>query len=84
MATKIVGSKWVTEKWVLYAADGKYLIGDFDGKEFKPDFKEKKQLWYGRFYAAQSFDNRAPGLRVYQGGAQRGGDRTHPRARGAS
>ncbi|MBN9118780.1 MAG: GH32 C-terminal domain-containing protein [Planctomycetes bacterium] len=44
-------------KWVLYAADGKYLVGDFDGKEFKPDFKEKKQLWYGRFYAAQTFDN---------------------------
>ena len=44
-------------KWVLYAADGKYLVGDFDGKEFKPDHKEKKQLWYGRFYAAQTFDN---------------------------
>jgi fructan beta-fructosidase len=44
-------------KWVLYAADGKYLTGDFDGKEFKPDAKEKKQLWHGRFYAAQSFDN---------------------------
>jgi fructan beta-fructosidase len=44
-------------KWVLYAADGKYLTGDFDGKEFKPDSKEKKQLWYGRFYAAQTFDN---------------------------
>jgi fructan beta-fructosidase len=44
-------------KWVLYAADGKYLLGDFDGKEFKPDFKEKKQVWYGNFYAAQSFDN---------------------------
>ncbi|MBP3959012.1 GH32 C-terminal domain-containing protein [Gemmata sp. G18] len=43
--------------WVLYAADGKYLLGDFDGKEFKPHFKEKKQLWYGRFYAAQTFDN---------------------------
>lgn len=45
------------DKWVLYAADGKYLVGDFDGKEFKPDHKEKKQLWHGRFYAAQSFDN---------------------------
>ena len=44
-------------KWVLYAADGNYLTGDFDGKEFKPDSKEKKQLWYGRFYAAQTFDN---------------------------
>jgi fructan beta-fructosidase len=44
-------------KWVLYAADGKYLVGTFDGKEFKPDAKEKQQLWYGNFYAAQSFDN---------------------------
>jgi fructan beta-fructosidase len=44
-------------KWVLYGADGKYLLGTFDGKEFKPDSKEKKQLWYGNFYAAQSFDN---------------------------
>ncbi|MBY0461218.1 MAG: DUF4980 domain-containing protein, partial [Gemmataceae bacterium] len=43
--------------WVLYAADGKYLVGDFDGKEFKPAFKDKKQLWYGNFYAAQTFDN---------------------------
>ena len=49
-------------KWVLYAADGKYLIGDFDGKEFKPDQREKKQLWYGNFYAAQTFDD-GPGRR---------------------
>jgi fructan beta-fructosidase len=44
-------------KWVLYAADGKYLVGDFDGKTFKPDFKEKRQLWHGNFYAAQTFAN---------------------------
>jgi fructan beta-fructosidase len=52
-------SKWtvVGSRWVLYAADGKYLLGEFDGKTFKPDFKEKKQLWYGRFYAAQTFDS---------------------------
>jgi fructan beta-fructosidase len=52
-----VGGDMKNMKWVLYAADGKYLLGDFDGKEFKPDFKEKRQLWYGRFYAAQTFDN---------------------------
>src|SRR6185312_4173853 len=44
-------------KWVLSAADGKYLVGDFDGKAFQPDSKEKKQLWYGNFYAAQTFEN---------------------------
>jgi len=49
-------------KWVLYGADGKYLVGDFDGKEFKPNHKGKKQLWYGNFYAAQTFDD-GPGRR---------------------
>ena len=28
-----------------------------DLKEFKPDFKQKKQLWFGNFYAAQTYDN---------------------------
>ena len=57
-------------KWVLHAADGKYLVGDFDGKEFKPDHKDKKQLWYGRFYAAQSFDG-TPTKKVPGGGLNR-------------
>ena len=56
---ELVGGNGQT-KWVLYAADGKYLVGDFDGKQFKPDFKEKQQLWYGRFYAAQTFSNAPP------------------------
>ena len=51
-------------KWVLYGADGKYLVGAFDGKEYKPDFKEKKQLWYGNFYAAQTFDNSARRIQI--------------------
>jgi fructan beta-fructosidase len=51
------GNRTEQSKWVLYAADGKYLLGEFDGKEFKPDSKEKKQVWYGKFYAAQTFDN---------------------------
>ena len=69
------GDEWKMVKWALYAADGKYLIGDFDGKEFKPDFKEKKQLWYGRFYAAQTFDN-AP---EYVGKINLGPPVRHPR-----
>ncbi|HSQ58076.1 MAG TPA: 2,6-beta-D-fructofuranosidase, partial [Gemmata sp.] len=47
-------------KWILHGADGKYLVGDFDGKEFKPDHKKKQQLWFGKFYAAQTFDNVVP------------------------
>jgi fructan beta-fructosidase len=57
-----LGDKPKPEKWVLYGADGKYLLGDFDGKAFRPDHKEKKQLWYGRFYAAQTFSD--PPLRA--------------------
>jgi fructan beta-fructosidase len=42
-------------QWVLYAADGKYMLGDFDGKKFTPK-TGKLQLWYGNFYAAQTFN----------------------------
>jgi fructan beta-fructosidase len=53
-----------TTKWVLYAADGKYVLGRFDGKTFHPE-PGKHQLWYGNFYAAQTFSN-APGGRRLQ------------------
>ncbi|HEY1186522.1 MAG TPA: glycoside hydrolase family 32 protein, partial [Gemmata sp.] len=56
-------------RWVLYAADGKYVTGDFDGKVFKPEHEGKRQLWYGNFYAAQTFDH-APKRRVQIGWAQ--------------
>ncbi len=46
-----------TEKrWVLSAADGKYTTGQFDGKTFTPA-GPKQQLWYGNFYAAQTYSN---------------------------
>jgi fructan beta-fructosidase len=52
--------------WVLHAADGKYVLGEFDGREFKSSTgKDKLQLRYGNFYAAQSFSN-APGSRRIQ------------------
>jgi fructan beta-fructosidase len=47
-------------KWVLYGADGKYLLGDFDGKKFTKD-SGKHQTWYGDFYAAQTFTNSPDG-----------------------
>jgi fructan beta-fructosidase len=43
-------------KWVLSAADGQYLIGQFDGTRFVKE-SGKHQLWYGNFYAAQTFDS---------------------------
>jgi fructan beta-fructosidase len=55
-------------KWVLHAADGHYALGEFDGKALKPD-GPKKQVWYGRFYAAQTFSNAPGGRRVQIGWA---------------
>jgi fructan beta-fructosidase len=55
--------------WVLYAADGRYVLGDFDGREFRPR-TEKQQLWHGAFYAAQTFSNAPAGRRIQIGWAR--------------
>lgn len=52
------------DAWVLYGADGLYLVGDFDGKRFQPR-GPKKRLWHGNFYAAQTYAN-APANRTIQ------------------
>jgi fructan beta-fructosidase len=54
------------QKWVLYAADGKYVLGQFDGKAFTPQ-TEKLELWRGDFYAAQTFSDLPQGRRVQIG-----------------
>ncbi|HLW67147.1 MAG TPA: glycoside hydrolase family 32 protein [Gemmataceae bacterium] len=56
-------------KWVLYAADGKYMLGQFDGKKFTPE-SGKNQLWHGNFYAAQTFSNVPDGRRIQIGWGQ--------------
>jgi fructan beta-fructosidase len=56
--------------WVLYAADGEYVVGDFDGKAFRPTAK-KQRVWYGDFYAAQTFSD-APAGHCIQIGWARG------------
>ena len=55
------------KKWVLYAADGQYVIGSFDGKTFTPDHEGKQQVWYGDYYAAQSYSNAPDGRHVQIG-----------------
>jgi fructan beta-fructosidase len=56
-------------KWVLYSGDAKYVVGDFDGKTFTPDQPAKQQLWYGNFYAAQTYSNAPDGRRIQIGWA---------------
>jgi fructan beta-fructosidase len=44
-------------KWVLYGADGSYMIGNFNGNEFMPE-SEKINFHHGdAFYASQTFNN---------------------------
>jgi len=52
------------KKWVVYAADGSYAIGSFDGKTFAAE-SGKHRFNYGNcFYASQTFNNIPPqGLR---------------------
>jgi fructan beta-fructosidase len=57
-------------RWVLHAADGKYVLGDFDGRSFRTTSGEGKlQVWYGNFYAAQSFSNEPRNRRLQIGWA---------------
>lgn len=53
--------------WVWMAANGRYLVGEFDGKEFKPEhgFQASVRSDYCRdFYAGQTFSNMPDGRRA--------------------
>lgn len=47
-------------KWVLYGGSGEYLLGSFDGKQFKPDGEAIKFNYGNCFYASQTFNNVPP------------------------
>ncbi len=49
-------------RWIMYGGNGEYHIGVFDGKNFTPETKEKIPLNYGKFYAAQTFNNTKIGI----------------------
>ncbi|MFO0878907.1 MAG: glycoside hydrolase family 32 protein [Gemmataceae bacterium] len=56
-------------RWVLYGADGQYVVGSFDGKTFRPE-GGKQRVWWGNFYAAQTFSDAPDGRRVQIGWGQ--------------
>ena len=43
-------------KWIMYGASGTYMIGEFNGYEFKPE-TGKYHYAHGDFYAAQTYNN---------------------------
>lgn len=45
------------KKWVLHAADGGYLVGNFDGTVFTPESEKIKMDLGNNFYAAQSYSD---------------------------
>ena len=54
-------------RWVVYAADAKYAIGNFDGKKFTPEHEGKHQVHWGRYYASQTFERTPDGRRIQIG-----------------
>jgi fructan beta-fructosidase len=60
-------------RWVMFAADGEYVVGSFDGRVFSPGHDGKHRLWHGNFYASQLFSD-APAKRRVQIGWARGND----------
>lgn len=49
--------------WVFWGGNGKYLVGDFDGREFKSRTAPLDAKWGGNDYAAQSYSD-TPGRRI--------------------
>ena len=57
-------------RWVVYAADARYAVGQFDGTKFTPEHEGKYQVHFGAYYAAQTFDNSPDGRRIQIGWVQ--------------
>lgn len=54
-------------RWVVFGANAEYQVGEFDGRSFKPDHEDKRRLHYGKYYAAQTFDNTPDGRKIQIG-----------------
>ncbi|OHB66290.1 MAG: hypothetical protein A2V70_12450 [Planctomycetes bacterium RBG_13_63_9] len=44
-------------KWVFWGANGNYLLGSFDGKEFRAQSELLRSEWGENWYAAQTFSD---------------------------
>jgi fructan beta-fructosidase len=56
-------------RWVVYAADGEYRLGAFDGHKFTPE-TGKLRLWHGNFYASQTYSDTPDKRRIQIGWGQ--------------
>ena len=58
------------KKWVIFAADARYTIGNFDGRKFTPEHEGKHQVHWGAYYASQCFSGSPDGRAVQIGWAR--------------
>lgn len=61
-----------TKKWVLTGANGRYFVGDFDGKKFTPETPVLQPDYGDGYYAVQTFSD-TPDKRRIQIAWMRGG-----------
>ena len=57
-------------RWVIYGCDAKYAVGRFDGRKFTPEHEGKHRVHWGKYLAAQTFDNSPDGRMVQIGWVQ--------------
>jgi fructan beta-fructosidase len=55
------------KKWVLTGANGHFMAGTFDGKQFKPETKSFPSEWGKNYYAVQSYSDLKDGRRIQIG-----------------
>lgn len=53
-------------RWVVWGANGKYMLGSFDGREFKAESGPHRH-YFGSAYAGQSYSDAPNGRRVHIG-----------------
>lgn len=59
-------------RWALWGANGKYIVGKFDGEKFKQEGGVRRH-YFGAAYAGQSYDNAPDKRRVHFGWMRDGG-----------
>jgi sucrose-6-phosphate hydrolase SacC (GH32 family) len=53
------------KRWLFYGANGNYMIGRFDGKNFKPETKVVRADYGKNFYAAQTWSDAPDGRCIH-------------------
>lgn len=53
------------KKWLLFGANGNYMIGSFDGTNFIPETDVIRMDYGNNFYAAQTWDNSPDGRCIH-------------------